>query len=264
MITQNFWVSVGLMTISLPLFWVMLFHVFDVQQRAKRICGLIVYLIIYGIVIRIIWIPLDVNIKLTYSQADFPLVKPVYGIKWNKSYSAIFVDMPNGGADATQIDAYLLVANSFIVDAGMSGGLNSCNWESSQQALFLGAATIKVTGFSGITEIPLQQDKWHSPILHIRCERLSANSQIEMVVALENSLLPGSPPAGKAHPPWAKLWISAMSGYRPVSWTKSACFIAKECDIPDLLPGQQPSFLFVFLDALGASLMNANSIGASL
>jgi hypothetical protein len=76
-----------------------------------------------------------------------------------------------------------------------------------------------------------------------------------MVFAVTPKLVPGMIPgqdSAKAHPGWAKLWISVMPNYRPVSWTISQCFVQEKCgDIPDFLFGQKPSFLFLLSHTYG-------------
>jgi hypothetical protein len=206
-----------------------------------RYAGILLSVGAYGAILFAIWTPVSVDPLLTYDEADYGAID-IYGIKWQKSYEAVFLNIPNDGADVTNVNIYLMV-DAQIQTAGSSKGINSCTWEHWQpKSLFVGPALFKVTNIEGRSEIPLQQDKWTSPFYHIRCERLSGgSSQIEFIFAITPKISPeshGKNNIEKAKPRWAKLWISLMSGYRPVKWSVDKCFINGQCkDIPEVLPG---------------------------
>jgi hypothetical protein len=252
-VSQSFWGAVALMTISLPIFWVMLCYAF--HELHKRLWGVGISIVIWLGMIGMIWEPANVRGSLSYSVADFGENTDVYGIKWKKEYAEVVLDLTNvGGNDLANIDAYLWV-DAQIVATGMSNGINTCIWGNYLPNL-IGAASLHVINIQGLSEIPLAQDKWHSPMLHIKCERLSGNnSQIEMVFAVTPKFVPGMIPgqdSAKAHPGWAKLWISVMTNYRPVSWTIAQCFVQEKCgDIPDLFFGRKPSFLSILSHTYG-------------
>jgi hypothetical protein len=49
MISQSFRGAVGLMTASLPLFWLMLYHAYSKAQRTKRHFGVLASVVIYDV-----------------------------------------------------------------------------------------------------------------------------------------------------------------------------------------------------------------------
>ena len=172
-ITLNYWSAVCLMTLSLPVFWITLYRTYDNDEKYKRIIGFVISIGVFVLMVWMVWSPVAVNASISYSAGDFAAETVIYGIKWQKSYSEIVLDLPNAssGEDLTNIDAYLWV-DAQILDAGIAKGINTCNWEP-YQPYAIGAASIKVTNVVGLSEIPLAQDKWNAPIFHIHCERLA-------------------------------------------------------------------------------------------
>jgi hypothetical protein len=251
----NFYAGLAVISFALLTTIIVLFFIFPTERLNKTV-GIAVTIAVYGITIWLIWYPAKSSVHgtLSYDYADFGNDVIIYDIKWKTEYTATILDLQNtGNRDLTNIDMYLWVDGQ-IMATGMAKGINTCTWEN-YQPFGVGVVSLRTTNLEGLSEIYLAQDKWHSSMLHIRCERLSANqSQIEMIFAIIPKILPGTTLTHeKARPGWAKLWISLMANYRPASWTISQCFIKEQCSgIPEILPGQNPSFLFLLFHFAGS------------
>jgi hypothetical protein len=152
MVSQSFWGAVALMTISLPIFWVMLCYAF--YELHKRLWGVGISVVIWLVMIGMIWEPANVRGLLSYSVADFGENTNVYGIKWKKEYAEVVLDLANvGGNDLANIDAYLWV-DAQIVATGIANGINTCTWENYLPNFLIGAASLHVTNIQGLSEIP--------------------------------------------------------------------------------------------------------------
>jgi hypothetical protein len=163
MMMAKFWPGIMIMAAPLPIFWWTTDHHFSRRENPKRWSGYIFSLIFW-----LFYVPAKSHLlgSLTYDLGDYAEGLDRYGIIWNKRYSEIIFDLRNNSdADFTNIDAYLWV-DSQIITAGIAKGINTCTWES-YQPIPVGAASLKVTNVRGLSEIPLAQDKWNSPIYHI-------------------------------------------------------------------------------------------------
>jgi hypothetical protein len=81
----SFWGGIILMTVSLPVLWVLFFHSYGKTERGKRAAVIIGSIILYIVTIWIIWTPTSISVHLIYDNTDFAPGTNIYSIKSHTS-----------------------------------------------------------------------------------------------------------------------------------------------------------------------------------
>jgi hypothetical protein len=238
LISQSFSGAVILMTISLPLFWVMLYRAYGTNEHYKRHIGIVASLVIYGLMIWWIWVPNSLVASLAYDPGNYEKDQDIYGIKWQPNFSELILFLHNSSDnDLTNIYIYVR-ADLAIRAAGFAPGINVCAGEPYMPEL-LGA---QINSLSGGHDIPLLKGKdSYGNAYKISCERLSGTETVEVRFAIF-----GNDPLDtrKHKPAWAKIWVDLMAGYRHTSVVPySECFIKPCYNIPDTKDGKIISYI---------------------
>ncbi len=245
LISTSFPGAVVLMTVSLPLFWGMVFHAFGPRERSKKLLGIGASILIYGAMIWLIWVPVDVKTEIKFDYGYYPTDQQVNGIRWKKEYSAIIVELLNQSENNYKdVDMYLWTYHGIIDGAGIASGINACVGES-WFPVAIGVITFGVVGTEqNPLTIPLTAASGRkSEFWRVHCDQLGKRSQIEIIfpVIKPAELASGDSPV-KGRPQWEKLWVSAISNYRTVSWDECE----GDCDSAfDLLPGAKTPLLWI-------------------
>jgi hypothetical protein len=233
MITINFWVGVVISTISALLFLGAVYWL--IGNKLFRLMGIVSALAVYFMIYKAIFIPASVTVSASTKPGNYVSGSDVYGIKWRDDFYDVTATIVNS-SNTDMRDLDLLVAtDQLIAGAGIAPGINSCSSEAETPNGFIGEMTVSNTGKNGnSTDIPaLEKDKpLASSLYRVRCERLSAASY----VTIKFPILRHDWPEGgskQQQPQWVVLWVSLTSGYRPVQWKVSQCFVASCADIPE-------------------------------
>jgi hypothetical protein len=232
MITINFWVGVVISTISALLFLGAVYWL--IANKLFRWTGIVCALAVYFMIYQAIFIPASVTVSASTKPGNYVSGSDVYGIKWRDDFYDVTATIANSSnTDMRDLDLFV-ATDQLIAGAGIAPGINSCSSEAETPDEFIGEMTLSNTGKNGnSTDIPaLGKDKpLASSLYRVRCERLSAASYVTMKFPILRHDWPEGGP--KQQPQWVVLWVSLTSGYRPVHWKVSQCFVGSCNDIPE-------------------------------
>jgi hypothetical protein len=238
MIPLNFWAGVALMGGSLPIFWWLLFRVFHRNEKIKLYSGIILSLTISSALFWAIWVPASISPLLASERGNYSKGTMIFGIPWQEFYSELIAAIVNDtDYDFTNIDIYLRT-DLTIADLGIPRGINSCTYEP-YTPFFMAGGIIGAKNKNGeTTDVPMldKNKPIAANIYHVRCERISAHSEIEIRGAIEEKPIESTV---KRQPKWAKIWVNLSAEYRSVHYTFQQCFLKPCGDIPSRYDDQK-------------------------
>jgi hypothetical protein len=232
MIPLNFWVGITISGIAELCLLVALFVL--IGKVVVRVLSMVSAIIAYAIIVWSLWVPITIAPLLASGPGNYATDTDVYGIKWQPDFSDLTLLLHNyGDNDLTNLDI-IVRTDLTIVTVGMAPGINTCSSEPYMPVPFAAARITALGGQSTQNEIPLLKGKVSANVYRLRCERLSAHSQIEAKLPIVGN----KSDTGKHQSTWAKIWVGLMAGYRPSSFDYYECF-RKPChNIPDTKDGK--------------------------
>jgi hypothetical protein len=239
MIAFNFWVGATISTVAAVLLIYLFFHLFGRNELRKRKIGISVTVLGYGVILWAIWVPNSVSPLVYIEDAKFKEGEELYDIKWKEQFYFMSLILSNNSNNyMTNLDIYVRT-DLTIATIGIAPGINSCSKETVLPGIFATIGITKPTDGTGNAVPMLEQGKMSATMWRLRCERLSGNSKLEIILPIINN----APAMDRKKPAWAKVWVSAMAGYRPFSFPYEECFIKPCHRIPRTIYGESiPSF----------------------
>ena len=234
MIPFNFWAGVAISTAAAALLLYLFRHLFGRDELRQRHAGYAITILGWGIIFWAIWIPNSIQPTLYVEDAKLKEGDELYGITWQKNYYYMSLLLWNmSSSDMTNVDIYVRT-DLTIATIGVAPGINACSKDAIIPGISMSTGIAKpMDGGEGAIPI-LVKGKSSANVWRIRCERISNNSTLELVLPIINNL----PATERKEPQWAKAWFSLKAGYRPTSFAHEECFIKPCRDIPRTIYGE--------------------------
>jgi hypothetical protein len=210
----NFYLGVSIMTLAIVAITVNLWLRTEGISNNIRGGSVIAIIGLYGIGLWFLFVAAPLIVAITMPPGNYPVDQDVFGVKWKQEYYPVTYIVENETAnDYDHYDSYVRT-NKQITKVAIRNSLNQCIASPEIPGSLIYGWNISHPENGKIVSVPIFQDQNDvvSTDYRIRCDKISSNSRIEIVLAIIG---------GK--PDWATVSSKYVAVGRSRLWFASQC-----------------------------------------